>query len=624
MAPPRKGRKTNILVWIILGLLIVGLMGFGIGNFTGTTDRFGSVGSTDLKISRYVQVYQNVAQNMLASNPELAGTGLIESEASRSALGLVMEAAAIDNEAGNAGVSVGDRSVLERIRQFPAFQGINGQFDAESYEFYLERNGLSEAEFDELLREEETRSLLTGIVAQGIGPLDSWSDAVVTYLLETRDVRWAEVTDSMVDADKVQGNAGEYRNFHADNPDLFTVPERRELTYVWLTPEMISDKQVVSEDELRALYDERIDEFNVPERRIVERLVFPELAAASQAADEITNGTMTFEELAAGMGILIQDIELGPVARSDLTETAAEVVFSAGDLGVVGPVDSSIGPALFRISGILAASEMTFDQARENLRGEIVLEMAERLIADRIETYNDLLAEGATLETLGSTTEMQLDTLSFDDGSGAKILSYPEFRTAAQSVSESDYPEILSLADGGAFAVRLDGITEPRQQSFEEVEERVIELWSAQAILDRKIEVASRIAETLDGTADFSSAGFDTVQFEESLARGTPVTSAPFALTIRAFELDDAGAGVASDDSRVVVLRVESINAPVGDDVVAENFRTLINSNADRQMGNNTSDQYAAYILDNANLRLDQQVLNSVNAQLQAQYASAP
>ena len=60
-----------------------------------------------------------------------------------------------------------------------------------------------------------------------------------------------------------------------------------------LTPEMLEDSVTLDEAALRDLYQQRIDEFRQPERRMVERLVFGDEASAQAAPDRLDACTET-------------------------------------------------------------------------------------------------------------------------------------------------------------------------------------------------------------------------------------------------------------------------------------------------------------------------------------------
>ncbi len=601
-------------------MLIVGLMGFGIGNFSGTTNQLGSVGSAEIMISRYVQAYQTISQNLTRAYPWLAGTEELDRLATRQALGTVTSTAALANETRRMGLSVGDESVLEIIRTFPPFLDAQGDFSEDFYRFYLAQNGLTSAELDAMLRQEETLQLLNTVLARGLAPRASWLDSVVAYELETRDVSWAEITDEFVDSDQLQPSGSELRAHYDENRHVFTIPARRNVTYAWITPDMISDPAGVTGPDVESLYDERIDEYMIPPRRVVARMAFPTLEEARAASERIADGSVTFDDVAEERGIVLADILLGAVERETLAETAAAAVFGVEAIGVVGPVDSQVGPALFNVTGILNPVERTLDDVRDELVAEIARGRATRSLEDQLEGFNDLLAEGVTLEELTATTPMQLASVAYDDGTGGDILNSAAFRNAAEAVTETDYPEIIPLETGGAFAIRLDGITDERQQGYEEARPEVEAAWRAAAVHARKMEAARRIAEALTGPGDFADAGLVEVETREGLTRGQSVPATPANLTLRAFALNEGEAGVADDGSRVVVLRVDAINPAES----AENYRALLDSEFARLMGNDVLTYFSRHVVNTADIEINEAALNAISAQLRSQYVPVP
>ena len=80
-------------------------------------------------------------------------------------------------------------------------------------------------------------------------------------------------------------------------------------------PEELAKDQPVDDAALQKLYDERIDEFVVPEKRLVERLVFPDANTAQTAKDRLDAGE-SFETLVRERGLELDDIDLGDVDKA--------------------------------------------------------------------------------------------------------------------------------------------------------------------------------------------------------------------------------------------------------------------------------------------------------------------
>ncbi|MEC9104731.1 MAG: SurA N-terminal domain-containing protein, partial [Pseudomonadota bacterium] len=195
-----KSGKTA--VWILMGLLILGLGGFGATSFTGNVRSIGSVGDRDISVNEYGRALQNEMRAFEAQTGQ--AVSLADAQArglDRRVLAQLMTAAAIDNEASRIGLSVGDETLARQVQNIPAFQGVDGKFDRDAYKFAIDRVGMSEAEFERGLRQETSRALLQGAVVSGRAVPAPYVDTVLAYFAERRRVTWTRVEASSLETE---------------------------------------------------------------------------------------------------------------------------------------------------------------------------------------------------------------------------------------------------------------------------------------------------------------------------------------------------------------------------------------------------------------------------------------
>jgi peptidyl-prolyl cis-trans isomerase D len=253
----------------------------------------------------------------------------------RAAMARLFTAAALEAEAGRLGVSVGDKPVQEQIAAIPAFRGLDGRFSPETYADTLRREGMTTSEFEYDLRMDEARAILQQAALAGVTAPAPVTALTQSWLLESRDLHWRELTAADLAAPVATPDDATLEAWHQANADRFTAPEIRKITYVWLTPEMLEGTVEVNEQALRELYDSRIADFQQPERRMVERLVFPDMATAEAAKARLDKGEITFEALAGERGLSLNDIDLGEVSKADLG-AAGDAVFALDQPGIAG------------------------------------------------------------------------------------------------------------------------------------------------------------------------------------------------------------------------------------------------------------------------------------------------
>ncbi|MDU8912064.1 peptidylprolyl isomerase [Aestuariicoccus sp. MJ-SS9] len=607
---------SKTFMWIVMALLMVGLAGFGAVSFTGTQRSIGSVGDQEISLDRYARTLQQEIRAVEAQTrqplpfPQAQALGLPQQVLSQ-----LVTAAALDHEAFAMGISVGDARLADELRQIPAFQGPDGSFDRQAYGFALQNAGLTEAQFEADLRAETARTLLQGAILSGTAMPDTYTDTLLAFAGERRAFTYATLTDTDLTAPVPVPSDSDLTAWYEDNIDRFTLPETKVLTYVWLTPEMITDSVEVDEDALRAAYDERSAEYNIPERRLVERLVFADNAAAQTAADAIASGETRFEDAVKARGLSLSDIDMGDVTQADLDAAGADV-FAAAPGDVVGPLPTSLGPALFRVNGVMAAQSTSFEEAIPDLRGELALDRARRVIETQAQDFDDRLAGGATLEQLASETDMQLGNIAWYPGVDAEIAAYDAFREAATAIGTSDFPAIDGLGDGGIFAMRLDEIRDPAPRPFDDVAEDVAAGWADDQITAALTEQAEALVSRLTQGETFTDIGLTPVE-EPGLTRNANARGLPAGVLAAVFDMATSAVQSVPGDAAVTLVRLDDV---LPADRTSEEAQALVQALQNQAAGDMAQDIYNALASDiqqRAGVEIDQTAINAVHAQFQ-------
>ncbi|TQS72524.1 peptidylprolyl isomerase [Rhodobacteraceae bacterium] len=620
MANKLRTHGKNMVVWVLLGLLILGLVGFSATNFGGNIDSIGSVGDTKVSTNDYARALQREQQSMSRqTGQQLSFQQAQMMGLDRRVQGQLFAQAAFEEAADQLGVSIGDSALATQIQEAQAFHGADGAFNRETYRMALRNQGLTETEFEEKLRGELSRSVLQNAIITGTPAPGPELDAFASYLTQTRDLAYAEVEEADLQEPLAQPTDDELRAWHDAHEDRFMQPETRQITYAWLSPDMIADQVQLTDDMLQEAYQARMDEFVQPERRLVERLIYPSTDEAQAARARLDAGDATFADLAKDRGLTLQDTDMGDVTKSDLGP-AGDAVFGLDGEGVVGPVDTSLGPALFRINGVLAGEERSFEDAKEELGDEAAHENARRLIGDRSSKIEDLLAGGATLENLADETDMELGTVDFGPETDQGIAGYEAFRAAAQKATAEDFPQLVELEDGGIFALRLDGITPASVIPFEDSRDAVEADWRAAKILELKQARADAAVAKMADTEQAATSGLSATglltQSRQNLSRGAYLDGIPQGVIARGFELAQGESAKVTAEGRVFVVMPTAINeADLKNPDVVQTHDQL-REQLSQAVSGDLLDLYARAVQSEAGIQIDSSAVTAVQAQM--------
>ena len=613
MAQRAKGQKSNFVVWGIVILLIVGFAGFGATGLGGRIQSVGSVGDTEISVNRYARELDQELRAFAAQ----VGRPVSLAEArqfgiDRNVLQRLVSGAALENEVARIGLSVGDTEVRQQVLSSPGFVGLGGDFDREAYEFALEQNGMTPAEYEDVVRVSTARGILETAVLGGLRAPDTYADVILNYVGERRNFSWIELDETTLSTPVPAPDEAELRAHYDANTDDFMLPDTKKLTYVWLAPDTLIDQIEVDQDTLRALYDERDAQFNQPERRLVERLVFATDAQAEAAVAALAGGT-TFDTLVSERGLTLGDVDLGDVSHDDLGD-AAEAVFALSEPGIAGPAPTNLGPALFRVNAILAAQSTPFEDVADELRAELAADRARRIVADQIADFDDLLAGGATLEELADETDMVLGQIDWSADTSDGIAAYSGFSQAAQQVVEGDFPEIVELDDGGVFALRLDALTPAHPEPFEDARDTVQDAWHLAQVSARLGDEAELLNGQLENGARIGTLGHP-VTVETHVTRAAFIQGAVPALMARVFELDKGDSALVQAEGKVWIIQLREILPPEADNPEAEALATAVAGETAQGIAQDLLASFTRAVEADAGISLNQAALNSIHAQ---------
>ncbi|MEO8243756.1 MAG: peptidyl-prolyl cis-trans isomerase, partial [bacterium] len=511
-------------------------------------------------------------------------------------------------------VSVGNMEVAKSIAADKNFQDVTGKFSSDTYRQTLQQAGMTVKEYETGTRFDLARSVLQAAVVGGIVVPATLTDTLATYAGEQRSFTLLPLTEATLPTPLPTPTEADLKAWYDAHLDAFTRPEAKRITYAALQPADLAASMPVDETAVQELYDSRKSEYVVPEKRLVERLVYPSDAEAASAKARLDAGA-SFESLVKDRGLELTDIDMGDVTRSQLG-AAGDAVFALTSPDVVGPLPSDLGPALYRMNAILPAQDTTLAQVHDELAKEAQTAAAVKEIADKSTAIDDALAGGATLEDLVKTEGMVLHTTDYVSGAvdNDPIAADRAFAKAADAVKSGDYPEAVTLADGGIMALRLDSTVPPTPVPFDKAHDRVAAALHADALSKALTAQATAAEAAIKAGATLESEG-TVIPVAATTRDATPdgttpdVMKAAFAMTAGEVKLVDL-------PDFTGLIRLDSIT-PV--DLTTPEAKAAADKLAAQARQSVAQDVYALYtaaMTAQGKLTIDQSVMNSVLTQM--------
>ncbi len=607
--------QSSMLVWVLMAMLIAGLGGFGVTNFGRSVTAIGSVGTQEIPVTTYARALRSqinalsrqFGQQLGFKEAQLFGID-------QQVLSGLVANASLDNEAKRIGISVGNATVAKRVATDKNFHDLTGKFSADTYKQLLQQNNMSVRDYETGLRQDIARTVLQAAVVGGIEAPAALTDTLYAYTAEKRSFTLLPLTEASLPTKLVPPTDADLKAFYDANIAKFTRPEAKRITYAALLPADLAAKMTVAEADIQAAYDARKADYTVPEKRLVERLVYPTEAEAAAAKAKLDAGT-SFETLVKDRGLALTDIDLGDVTKADLAE-AGDAVFALTAPGVVGPLNSSLGPALFRMNAVLPAQNTTLADVHDTLKTELQTKAAAKTIADQTQAIEDALAGGATLEDLAKDNGMTLATIDYVAGAADNdpIAASKAFTAAADKLAQGDYPQAISTEDGGLIALRLDATVPPTAIPLDKLGDKVATAWHADALTKALTAQATTAETAVKGGADLGAQGMVT-NIPATTRDATPAGTTPDVMKT-AFTLALGEVKLIDTPDFTGLIRLDSITPADLTSDAAKAERTKTATQAQQSIAQDTYDLYTSAMTAQGGLVIDQTAIASVQSQI--------
>ncbi len=517
---------------IFLGALTLSFVAWGIGDvFTGgTSTAVATVGNNSVDITDFQREYNNFIRNQ----SQETGKDITPDQARRMNLGpqLLQQAisqTALDNVVNSLGLTASDAMVTEQIRAIPEFAGISGTFDHNVFLQKISNVGYNEQSFIAAIRRDTAREQLIHAAQGGFVVPAGYATALFAYSTELRAAQYVTVDDKSVPPIATPPDAvlEAYVKAHADR---FSTPEYRDVTYAAIGPADVAKEVTVTEDQIKTAYDANKEKFDIPEKRDLQQIIFPDEASAKAARAKIDSGS-TFAQIATERGLKPSDIELGDRVAADLDPTEAKAVFALPVGGVTQPIKLTFGWVLVQVTKITPSKLTTLDQARAEITKALLLQLENAKLVDIANAYTDANSGGMNLVAAAKKVGMQTGHIpAMDanglapDGSKTSAPDDPDFRAQVFKAEVGDEGDPFQSKAGSYFVISVNGIVPPKLKPLDQVRAQALAGWTAEqrAILVRQKakELAAQADKdhSLDGVAKEIGA---TVQTSPALDRRT-------------------------------------------------------------------------------------------------------
>jgi peptidyl-prolyl cis-trans isomerase D len=419
----------------------------------------------------------------------------------------------IEYEAKRLGIRVSDQERADRIRQFLP-TAYNGDTFVGMDRYAAEVQGrfqMTVPVFEEQIRQglllEKFRKLVTDGISVGPGDLQD------EFRYRNEKVKLDYVLIKPEDlAAKITPDQSEIKTVYEKNKSKYLVPEKRVVRYALADVNQIRQNTQVSEDELKAQYQQDIQQYQVPNRVHVDHILLMTVGKTPAEVEEIRQKAEDILKQANKKGANFEDLakkysedpgtkdkggDLGWITQGQTVPEFEKAAFSLPRGSISDLVKTQYGFHIIKILDKETAHTKTFDEVKDAIRSPLVLAKADRQAGDSADKLSAAIRQSNKMSldelakqfhlTVGETRPVSANDAIIELGNSKEVKD-------AIFGQRQDELSLPLHTDRGYLIVSVRGILPAHQGTLDEVRDRVV----ADLKQQKSTEIARQKADDLE------------------------------------------------------------------------------------------------------------------------------
>ncbi|MDH0730087.1 SurA N-terminal domain-containing protein [Pseudomonas sichuanensis] len=459
------------------------------------------------------------------------------------------------------------------ILQTPEFQ-VDGKFSAERFDSVIRQMGYGRMQFREMLAQEMLIGQLRTGLAGSSFVTDKQVEAFARLEKQTRD--FAALTFK-ADPAAVKVSDDEVKAHYDQHAKEFMTPDQVVIDYIELKKSAFFDQVKVNDDELKALYDKEIA--NLGEQRHAAHILIEVNDKASDAQakariEEVQQRLNKGEDFAKLAKEFSQDPgsastggDLGFAGPGVYDPAFEQALYKLNKDQVSDPVRTEFGYHLIKLLGVEAPDVPSFASLKDKLTRELKTQQVEQRFVEATKQLEDAAFEASDLAQPAQDLGLKVHTSAPFGREGGEGI------TANRAVIQAAFSEEVLEEGANSNGVELDPETvvvlrvkehrKPEQMPLEAVAKNISEhLAKEKATAELKGKADKLIAGLRDGSIKAASQSW---KVQEAATRGQDgidpaELQAVFRLGKPASKDQPVYGSVVLGDGSLVVLQLKGVN----------------------------------------------------------------
>ena len=406
-------RNNKRIVQVFLALIALPFAFWGVESYVrnaGTGGDVASVGGSKISQQELLQALRDQQARMRQQlGREIPAEMLDSPEIRRSVLDSLVNQRLMALHAAKSRVFVSDAQLGATIQSIPAFQE-SGKFSRQLYDAYVGSQNMSQAQFEQRLRQDLSLQQTLSAVREGRLAAREGGNRWIAALQEEREVSEFTFKPEQFAA-QVKPSAEALQAYYEANRKAFETPEQVRAEYLTLSQDQLAAQIAVSDAEISNWYQSQVDRYKQGEERRASHILL--LAGKDASATEVKAAQAKAEDLLQQLkkspaefaklakqhsqdpGSAEKGGDLNWFGRGMMVKPFEEAAFALKENDLSGVVRSDFGFHIIKLTGIKAERARPLQEVRAEIAEELKRQGAAKKYAELAEAFGNTVYEQA-------------------------------------------------------------------------------------------------------------------------------------------------------------------------------------------------------------------------------------
>ncbi|WP_341812910.1 peptidylprolyl isomerase [Wolbachia endosymbiont (group A) of Cephus spinipes] len=531
---------TKVTVVLLACLLIF----MGIGNLLSGDDEkeeVARVGKEVIMSDEYKSLYQNYEKQISGSDASREQVKKLKYDL----LNALIEQKLLFNLTSELGLTVGEESIKNHIKNTKYFQNDKGEFDKNKFYETLNDLHMTEKEYIAKLEKVLPAMMFMTSLFKDNYPVtfgEKIDEQIYKSRYQTRVVDIVKITEDAV-TNIPEPDDQALLDLYERNKSHFYYPEYRTAQYISLGQKYFEDQIKISDEEVDGI----IEQQELKNQRDIFNAIFSTKEEAETARRAFEEGKTSFEQIVEEFGkAKLEETRVNNITKDFLPEDVREKVFALKVGEVSEVLASSFGWHIVKVESAHQISDEDLVDLKKDIKSVLTNQKSFERVNDFINQVNYKIYNGSEIEEILSEYNLPIQTIGPVDASG-KDQSGNNVGDSGDLISfifsrEKDQKGYFKGVGDAVVSVKIVDIFPPKLQSFEEGKALAVELWRGEFIKERMFKFGQEVAVQLREKTDLEEIqGVELVKGQQMHRNKVDQQNYPFSFVEEIFNMKTTG-----------------------------------------------------------------------------------